>query len=233
MSVGGLRYGYTARISCKSEAMTPKLCQRYGASSGKDSRFLLSSARAFSLWCQMCVDNHPIVSQVALHRETVSYLEVGLTRSRTRASMLQADHYPVISVARIVLLVCTALGSTLAVRELYCLLFFELLILCRPEQGVTSVICLCHLQLTRQTFFRLCTCVLVTECLLTIRHWACLASSRSCRAAAGHKLQTGAAAKGLPRLGSLGSLLDPSGPAWQHAMLHVAGCQILAKFETD
>ena len=31
--------------------MVPKLCQRYGASSGNDSRFLLSSSSAFSrLW---------------------------------------------------------------------------------------------------------------------------------------------------------------------------------------
>lgn len=47
-------------ISCSSAATVPKLYHRYGASSGKFSRFLLSSSSAFSRvagllsWCTYC-----------------------------------------------------------------------------------------------------------------------------------------------------------------------------------
>ena len=46
---GGESRGYMDTISCSSVAMVPKLYQRKGASSGKNSRFLLSSNKAFSL----------------------------------------------------------------------------------------------------------------------------------------------------------------------------------------
>lgn len=49
MSDGGDNKGYIDTISWSRADIVPKLCHRYGASSGKDSRFLLNSSRAFSL----------------------------------------------------------------------------------------------------------------------------------------------------------------------------------------
>ena len=45
---GGERSGYMETISCSKADIVPKLCHKKGASSGNDSRFLLSSSNAFS-----------------------------------------------------------------------------------------------------------------------------------------------------------------------------------------
>ena len=64
VSDGGDSRGYMDTISWSRADMVPKLCHKKGASSGKDSRFLLNSSSAFSL-------------------------VAGFVRSRTSCSMLQ------------------------------------------------------------------------------------------------------------------------------------------------
>jgi len=53
VSDGGDSRGYMETISWSKADIVPKLCHRKGASSGKDSRFLLNSSRAFSLVAEL------------------------------------------------------------------------------------------------------------------------------------------------------------------------------------